>query len=235
MRRWGVRSVVALLVTLAGCDAVFGLERHGELSDASDASVDPDAPGIPLVISCSNGAPFFDDELTDAVPCKPWGNAFADTGTSVEQTMGQIRIRTSAHAAGKGAGCTGAGSSRALTSGGLIAVVSSVLTSDGAYTSINYGDNTLQVVNNEISFGDRSGASRYGSTAYNPATMRAWRIYAQSGRVFGAYSADGKTWFAVGDHAGSPPNDIVALFGGDSIDNAFPSGVGVYERIVLCP
>ena len=225
-----MRFLVTWLVMLAGCDTVFGLDRTGQPTDAkADGDTRPS-----ITLTCADKA-IIDDELTDPAPCKPWGNAFANTGTSIEQTMGQLRIRTAAHSVGGGAGCTGIGPSRPLSAGGLMVVVSSVLETMGAYTAINFGDNTLQVVNDEITFADQNGNTTYGKTPYKPASMRVWRIYAQSGRVFAAYSADGTTWFAVGDHAGSPPTDIPALFGGDSIDVGTTTGTATYDRVVLCP
>lgn len=103
------------LTVLAGCDQVLGLHRE-----------QPD---------CGTGVTVLDldFEEEDVEACEPWGDSFSADGTTVTQRRGVLQVTPRGTGA---AGCVSRDSFR-FPRGGLIAEVPQVVSTSGAYTSLN--------------------------------------------------------------------------------------------------
>ena len=206
--------VLAALVLVAGCDRVLGLDREA-----------PD---------CGTGVTVLDLDFEDDVEaCEPWGYPFDDDGTTVTQRDGVLQVTPRGTGA---AGCVSKAMYR-FPRGGLIGEIRDVVSTNGAYTSMNAGyDDSIQMIDGDLYYETNNGATKYARIPFVPAEMRWWKLHEEGARRIASYSADGlANWVVIGDRPAPGAQTIqVGVLAGLYIDMPDTTGAARYGRLLVC-
>jgi len=207
-------SWVAALIALAGCDAVFGLDREE--------------------VDCGIHVAVLDEQFEDEVEaCEPWAYRFDADGTTVIQRNGDLQVTPRGTGA---AGCVSTASYR-FPRGGLIAEVKEVVSADGAYTSLSAGDDdSIQMANGELLYEASNASKMYSRIPYEPAKMRWWKLHDEQGVVTASYSATGLSdWVVFGQRSVPGTRNVqVAVLAGLFLPMPDATGAARYARLLVC-
>lgn len=204
---------LTLTLLLAGCDQVLGLERE--------------------VPDCGTGVTVLDlDFEDDAEACEPWAYSFDASGTTVTQRDGVLQVTPRGTGA---AGCVSTESYR-FPRGGLIAEVQTIVSTTGAYTSLNVGlDDSIQAVNGELLYESGNSAVKYARIPFEPTAMRWWKLAEEQGMYTAAYSNGAGDWVVFGRRpAPAARNAQVAVLAGLFLEMPDATGAARYGRLLVC-
>ena len=208
------RSLVIVAVLLTGCDQVLGLDRK-----------EPDCGAAVTVLDLD-----FED---DVEPCEPWGYRFDDDGTTVLQRDGVLQVTPRGTGA---AGCVSKAMYR-FPRAGLICDIKEVVSTDGAYTSMNAGnDDSIQKINNELLYETSDGRTKYTRIPFVATTMRWWKLHEAGGMRIASYSADGLgDWSVLGELPSPGPQNVqVGVLAGLYMAMPDATGAARYGRLLVC-
>lgn len=205
---------LAVVIALTGCDQVLGLDRE-----------EPD---------CGTGVTVLDlDFEEDAEPCEPWAYSFDASGTTVAQRDGVLQVTPRGTGA---AGCVSTEQFR-FPRGGLIADVQTIVSTTGAYTSLNAGDDdSIQAVNGELLYEASNASIKYARIPFEPTTMRWWKLSEQQDMWTASYSANGLgDWVVFGQRPAPATRNVqVAVLAGLFVEMPDATGAARYGRLLLC-
>ncbi len=230
-----VTAALALL-QLAGCDAVFSIERSDGGAPTSDA---PDGPACTPWPIATN----FDGNQ----PCAPWGSG-TPTNVDVVQAGGLLQITT--HASEQGyAGCTAASVAPFTEFGAFIRLdaigeQSNMYVQFSAYAAeppntsgarFLYQDGRLELHQQTEGLPDVS----LGSVSFDLPTMRWWRFrpLPARGMLVGEVSPDGATWTQVGSPiVGSIATSVKLDLGAGTYNNQSNAQTTTsFDLLNVCP
>ena len=121
--------------------------------------------------------------------------------------------------------------------GGLIGEIREVVSTDGAYTSMNAGsDDSIQMIDGDLYFETDNGSTKYARTPFVPSTMRWWKLHEEGGMRVASYSSDGlANWVVLGMRPSSGSQNIqVAVLAGLYRDMPDTMGAARYGRLLVC-
>jgi hypothetical protein len=208
------RVVVGSLVLCVGaCDQVWGLERTDVLP------------------TCGTGTALITDDFTGPTACEPWGNPFTNNNNTVIEHDGVLEIVATTQLA---AGCTSKGTF-AFPRHGAFLRVSSVTTTDFAYSAFNLGDDdTLTEINGELKYESGDAVHMYGSVPYYAEEMRWWRLQTDGTTVTASYSPDAQTWTELQHRAATPTALTFALVAGLAAVRSPDGSSTKFDYTLLC-
>lgn len=205
---------ITLALLLVGCDQVLGLHRE--------------------VPDCGMGVTVLDlDFEDDAEACDPWAYSFDASGTTVIQRDGVLQVTPRGTGA---AGCVSTESFR-FPRGGLIAEVQTIVSTTGAYTSLNAGsDDSIQAVNGELLYEAGNASVMYARIPFEPTTMRWWKLAEEQDMWTASYSANGLgDWVVFGRRPAPASRNVqVALLAGLFLEMPDATGAARYGRLLVC-
>ncbi len=205
---------MAMLFVATGCDQVLGLDRE-----------EPD---------CGTGVTVLDlDFEDDAEPCEPWAYPFDDDGTTITQRDGVLQVTPRGTGA---AGCVSKAMYR-FPRGGLLGEIQTVVSTDGAYTSLTAGyDDTIQMVDGDLYYENNDGSMKYSRLPFDASEMRWWKLHEEGGKRIASFSADGLAdWVLLGTRPTSGPQNIqVGVFAGLYRDLPDTMGTARFGRLLVC-
>ncbi|MBA3454891.1 MAG: hypothetical protein H0T42_17515 [Deltaproteobacteria bacterium] len=164
--------------------------------------------------------------------CEPWGNSFANSGTTLIQAGGELEIIPRISGAG---GC----STRAMFEfprGGLIVEVPEVMRTSGAYTAITVGnDDSIQMTSEQLAYRTANGSITYSQIPYRPTQMRWWKLHDEQGVLTASYSETGLQWVVFGERPAPGPFSVqLSFFAGVFLDVPDATDSSRIGRLLVC-
>ena len=201
----------ALLLLLAGCDGVFGLD--GVPARPVDAAIVDSPDAAPDAAVCIDGAADverFDDPM--ATPC-PWG-FFDHGGFDYTIANGELSLTPMASYPGAQAGC---GSFGAVAFGSFGEFIELAQLGGGysyLFFRIQWPDHTFSWLQQSGSAIEYRGPNDMilGSVVFDPVATRFLRMRPDGQSVVAEYSADARTWSVLGVDPTPPPATVTPEF-----------------------
>ncbi len=154
-------------------------------------------------------------------------------GTTVLQRAGVLQVTPRGIGA---AGCVSKAMYR-FPRGGPLGDIEEVVSTDGAYTSMNAGaDDGIQKINAELIYGTADSRMQYARVPFVASTMRWWKVYEEGGRRIAAYSVDGLgDWVVLGERPSPGPSTVqVSVLAGLFLAMPDATGAARYGRLLVC-
>jgi len=198
----------ALLILLAGCDGVFGLDTVP--ARAADASVIDVAPDAAVCVDGAADVERFDDP--SATPC-PWG-FFDHGGFDYSIANGELSLTPMPSFAGAQAGC-GSFGAVAFDSFGQFIELAAI---GGGYSylffRITWPDGSVSwLQQNGTGIDYRGpGGTNLGTVTFDATATRFLRFRPDTDGVVAEYSADARTWTLIGLDPTPPPATVKPEF-----------------------
>ena len=235
MTRW-----FALLVVVAGCDRVLGLDDVNAPGKGGDAgsNTGPDAP-----LACTPRLDTLHDDFSGAIACAPWGASYTHGGATIAQANHAVTITGNAGGTSY-AGCDSS-TGTPLEAEGIFVEVSQHFTGMYGYTVFSLDLTQSSVVQLDIDAGgtiqleNHDGSTTYGTPAtYDEVAMRFLRIRpnVEKTALVGEVSPDAIRWTAIADTGTGvavPATVGITLIAGN--DDNGDGSTGQFSHLNVCP